>query len=68
MPGHTPIPDRFRRVVCKADQEKAGDVRLLLIPVIKFLRLLIQKEVSEDITANRWPWSLLWESIFCLKW
>jgi hypothetical protein len=52
MQGNTVIADRFRRVVWQAGQETAGDVRLLLIPVTKFLRLLLQGERPGDIIVK----------------
>jgi 5-methylcytosine-specific restriction endonuclease McrBC regulatory subunit McrC len=46
------VAARFRRIIWQAGPEKAGDVRLLLIPMTKFLRFLIQREKPADIMAR----------------
>ncbi|MBM4300236.1 MAG: hypothetical protein FJ121_01715 [Deltaproteobacteria bacterium] len=46
------IAERFKRVVWQAGAEKAGDVRLILIPMTKFLRLIIQREKPGDIVEK----------------
>ena len=46
------VAKRFRRIIWQAGPEKAGDVRLLLIPMTKFLRFLIQRERPADIMAK----------------
>jgi hypothetical protein len=52
MQENTPISDRFRRVVWQAGQKKTGDVLLLLIPVTKFLRLLLKRERPAGIISK----------------
>ncbi|MBW1947527.1 MAG: hypothetical protein JRI33_06260 [Deltaproteobacteria bacterium] len=46
------IAHRFRRVIWQAGSEKAGDVRLLLVPMTKFLRFLIKRERPADIVEK----------------
>lgn len=54
--GQAVITERYRRVIWQAEGEKAGDVRLILVPMTKFLRLIIQKEspaaIIEKIGLN----------------
>ncbi len=50
--GQAVIAERFKRVVWQAGAEKAGDVRLILIPMTKFLRLVIQGERPADVVEK----------------
>jgi len=50
--GHRCVADRFKRIIWQAGSERAGDVRLLLIPVTNFLRLLEQRKKPVDIMAK----------------
>jgi len=50
--GTACIGKRFQRVIWQAGSEKAGDVRLLLIPMTRFLRLLKQRKNLENIMAD----------------
>lgn len=50
--GQAVIGERFRRVVWQAGGEKAGDVRLIFVPMTKFLRLIIQRERPADIVEK----------------
>jgi hypothetical protein len=49
--NYSVIAERFKRIIWQAGLEKAGYVRLFLVPMTKFLRFLIQRERPADIAS-----------------
>ena len=51
--GSQVLKERFQRIVWQAGSERSGDVKLLFIPLTKFLRCLMdgrsEQEASRDI-------------------
>lgn len=46
--GRAIVSNKFRRIFWQAGHEKGGDVKLLLIPMTKYLRLLKEKRAASD--------------------
>ncbi len=63
--GRPCISERFKRVIWQAGQERAGDVRLILIPMTGILRLLAQRgnpiEAFSQIGLGQIPKLFLFE-------
>jgi len=50
--GYPCISERFKRVIWQAGSERAGDVRLFLIPMTAILRLMAQRRNPLEVTSK----------------